>query len=284
MCGQNTEKNNCIKSIFMSENNVVDEHEKNIVSSSAKIFVGNVPFQCTKDEFIKCFSSMDGYLSADIIRRPKSKLSRGFGFVEFDTVDNATKLLNNNVIQLKDRTLRFTFYINQAGDNKEIKKSYKKNVSFDKTTSDNMQSLSHINIEQEIQNIYNNINTSSNYTSDTDSVQFRVFITNLPKDTTLDELKNILSNFGTVTSCYINTKRVINGTISGHATFKDNESYKTALDTKVIPNSNIELHPYKKRVKRFRRLNDARTAYREGFRAGHLVGYQLGLTEKTKNE
>lgn len=80
------------------------------VNTTKKVFVGNVPFQCTKIEFIDCFKNMKGFITADIKRRHKSKLSRGFGFVVFDSKENANSLLTKTNIMLKNRTLRFSPY------------------------------------------------------------------------------------------------------------------------------------------------------------------------------
>jgi RNA recognition motif-containing protein len=75
-----------------------------------KIFVGNIPFQCTNDEFNECFNIIDGVIKAEIIYKPYTMISRGFGFITFDSKDNAQKILSQNNIFLKDRLLRFTEY------------------------------------------------------------------------------------------------------------------------------------------------------------------------------
>jgi len=75
-----------------------------------KVFVGNVPFQCTRDDFQNCFKHIDGYVNADIMRRYGSKISRGFGFVIFETDEHAANLLLIENIMLKDRKLRFSLY------------------------------------------------------------------------------------------------------------------------------------------------------------------------------
>ncbi len=80
---------------------------------SNKVFVGNVPFQCTREEFQDCFKDLDGFVTADIIMRYKSKLSRGFGFVVFQTPEQAQELIGKTDINLKDRTLRFSPYNNE---------------------------------------------------------------------------------------------------------------------------------------------------------------------------
>ncbi len=75
-----------------------------------KIFVGNVPFQCSQLEFKECFEKIIGFVKAEIICKSNTSISRGFGFVTFDTPENARKILGNNLIQCNGRTLRFTEY------------------------------------------------------------------------------------------------------------------------------------------------------------------------------
>lgn len=80
-------------------------------SNLCKIFVGNVPFQCTQTEFSECFVGMQGYVKAEIIYKLGTTTSRGFGFVTFDSPERASELLRKT-IQFKDRELRFTQYLN----------------------------------------------------------------------------------------------------------------------------------------------------------------------------
>lgn len=84
-------------------------------SHLCKVFVGNVPFQCNQSEFRECFEKMTGFIKAEIICKPGTDISRGFGFVTFDTPENAKKLIGNESIIFKDRNLRFTEY--QITDN-----------------------------------------------------------------------------------------------------------------------------------------------------------------------
>lgn len=79
-------------------------------SNLCKIFVGNVPFQCNQLEFTSCFEKMRGYVKAEIIYKPGTLVSRGFGFVTFDCSENAKDLLDKTII-FKDRVLRFTQYV-----------------------------------------------------------------------------------------------------------------------------------------------------------------------------
>jgi len=80
--------------------------------NSCKIFVGNVPFQCEQNEFQECFENLIGFIKAEIVCKPGTNVSRGFGFVTFDSPENAKQLLENNEIKFKDRNLRFTQYVN----------------------------------------------------------------------------------------------------------------------------------------------------------------------------
>ena len=79
-------------------------------SSMCKIFVGNVPFQCGQVEFTECFEKMAGFIKAEIIYKLGTTISRGFGFVTFDSPENARDLLHRT-ISFKDRPLRFTQYV-----------------------------------------------------------------------------------------------------------------------------------------------------------------------------
>ena len=89
-----------------------------------KIFVGNVPFDCTTLEFINCFKYLEGYVTCDIIKRYNSKISRGFGFIILTSKDQANKLLNEKNFKLKDRTLRFNKYISQQKKYKTVTTRY----------------------------------------------------------------------------------------------------------------------------------------------------------------
>lgn len=131
-----------------------------------KIFVGNVPFQCSQFEFQKCFEKMDGFIKAEIICRQGTNISRGFGFVTFNNQKDAKKLLYNNTIILKDRTLRFTEY---------TMNKYTQNIqSYDNNPSPLV-----------VQN--------KNY----------ILVNNLRKDSTRDELYEIFSKYGEVGKYFI---------------------------------------------------------------------------------
>ena len=75
-----------------------------------KEFVGNVPFDCRDDDFKKVFKDKDGFVNAELIHRKKSALTRGFGFVAFDSREKATKLIQEGTMKIGTRELRFSAY------------------------------------------------------------------------------------------------------------------------------------------------------------------------------
>ena len=82
-----------------------------IYNNQCKVFVGNVPYKCTNDEFRDHFKHMSGYITADIKFKKGSKHTRGFGFVVFDTKENARKLIKKIDVEIDGRTLRFMEYM-----------------------------------------------------------------------------------------------------------------------------------------------------------------------------
>lgn len=94
-----------------------------------KIFVGNVPYHCTQEEFDACFLNVEGFIRAEIITIHKTNMSRGFGFVSLKTLHDAEILKKRNDINFKGRTLRFTSY--QDGTYKPIIESFTNYVSID---------------------------------------------------------------------------------------------------------------------------------------------------------
>lgn len=94
---------------------LMDEYETRAESDTeCKVFVGNVPYQCTQEEFDNCFSDVDGFIKAEIITVHKTDTSRGFGFVTLRTHHDAEKLKCRTDITFKGRVLRFTPYQNES--------------------------------------------------------------------------------------------------------------------------------------------------------------------------
>lgn len=109
-------------------------------NNEKKIFVGNVPFQCTKEEFEECFKHLEGFIGAEIINRFNSSFSRGFGFVTFNSEKNALSALNLKGVIFKDRILRLSEY-NFEGNTKMSDQEHKnfifiKNVPLEMTRDD----------------------------------------------------------------------------------------------------------------------------------------------------
>lgn len=97
--------------------------------SSSKIFVGNVPFNCTEEEFKYTFKNLEGYVTAELISRSQSNSTRGFGFVTFSNKKYVDEFLERkDKIILGERILRFTKYYNYDDSNFMIKNLKKNNI------------------------------------------------------------------------------------------------------------------------------------------------------------
>ena len=75
-----------------------------------KLFVGNIPFDCTKLEFKNLFKKYKGLKSADLI----NDNNKCFGFVIFDNIEIIENILQSNNIHIRDRKLRLTRYNNKT--------------------------------------------------------------------------------------------------------------------------------------------------------------------------
>lgn len=72
-----------------------------------RLYVGNLPYQLTVDELKDFFAGAGNVTDAAIISDRDSGRSKGFGFVEFATEDDATRAQSMfNGAQLKNRTLK----------------------------------------------------------------------------------------------------------------------------------------------------------------------------------
>ena len=75
------------------------------------IYVGNLPFQMTEDEFRELFEAYGAVDSANIIRDRETGRSRGFGFVEMPDASAAQAAIDAlNGSEVMGRALR----VNQA--------------------------------------------------------------------------------------------------------------------------------------------------------------------------
>ncbi len=99
------------------------------MDSSCKIFVGNVPFDCTNEEFKEIFKNVEGCTLAELVNRNSNSNTRGFGFLTFINSDYASNFLElKNKIILKDRILRFTKYYDTNGGDFITKNLKNKNI------------------------------------------------------------------------------------------------------------------------------------------------------------
>lgn len=78
-------------------------------STKLKIFVGNVPFSCSQEDFERCFVGVPGIIRAEIVRGMRDD-SRGIGFVTMDNEISAEALKCREDIKCKGRVLRFYAY------------------------------------------------------------------------------------------------------------------------------------------------------------------------------
>lgn len=75
-----------------------------------KIHVGNIPFLCSHSNFEQVFKNYEGYIGCQLVKYKNSKLNKGFGFVEFDSLKNCIKILNNE-ITIGNRIVKCNYYI-----------------------------------------------------------------------------------------------------------------------------------------------------------------------------
>jgi len=72
-----------------------------------RLYVGNLPYQLTVDELKDFFAGAGAVTDAAIITDRDSGRSKGFGFVEFATDEDASRAQSMfNGAQLKNRTLK----------------------------------------------------------------------------------------------------------------------------------------------------------------------------------
>ena len=219
-----------------------------------KVFVGNVPYQCTREEFQDCFKDMEGFINADIIRRYKSKLTRGFGFVVFETKEQSATIMKNDTIELKDRFLRFSEYSFDKTEQTKEGKVYQvfvNNLKAETTEKQFNEALSH----------YGNL-SSSIVTSKNDKT-FGVATFEL-----LENYKNAL--YETVT---------INDTIVELVPYIDNhKKYQKFNKYKSQRKFSDNFNKFNSQNNHFSNCLP-RDVYREGFKAGHIVGFEEGLAQ-----
>jgi len=81
-----------------------------------KLFIGNVPFECTDSEFKNIFKKINGYVNAELIAGISN---RGFGFVTVENLEALENIIIENNLYIKDRKLRITRYNSNNNSNKK---------------------------------------------------------------------------------------------------------------------------------------------------------------------
>ena len=75
-----------------------------------KLYVGGIPYRSTEDDLKKAFSEAGNVVSASIISDRMTGRSRGFGFVEMATVEEAQAAIDRwDGKELDGRTLSVSF-------------------------------------------------------------------------------------------------------------------------------------------------------------------------------
>lgn len=123
----------------------------------SKVFVGNIPYDCTQDEFESCFDNSDirdNIMSMVLIMSSNSSSNgnskcKGIGFITLDSKNAASIIISKNDIYCKGRQLRFTKYKNDK-QKSNVPNIY---IKIDGIPSDVQRSWVLENINNKIKNI-----------------------------------------------------------------------------------------------------------------------------------
>jgi cold-inducible RNA-binding protein len=81
--------------------------DKGVLSMATKLYVGGFPFDTTEDQLRELFEQAGTVVSASIVMDQYSGRSKGFGFVEMSTGEEATKAVTDlNGSMMGQRTIR----------------------------------------------------------------------------------------------------------------------------------------------------------------------------------
>ncbi|MBN2556495.1 MAG: RNA-binding protein [Anaerolineales bacterium] len=81
-----------------------------------KLYVGNLSYETTEDDLTKIFAEVGSVISATVITDRASGRSKGFGFVEMETEDEAQDAIDQlNGREFNQRTIT----VNEANPPKE---------------------------------------------------------------------------------------------------------------------------------------------------------------------
>jgi RNA recognition motif-containing protein len=68
-----------------------DNFDRTPAEPNPKLFIGSLAWAATDEDLQAAFSSFGELVSASVVRYPDTGRSKGFGFVEYNTVEEATK-------------------------------------------------------------------------------------------------------------------------------------------------------------------------------------------------
>jgi RNA recognition motif-containing protein len=223
-------------------------------SHLCKVFVGNVPFQCNQVEFQNCFDKLTGFIKAEIVCKPGTNISRGFGFVTFDSPETAKYLIGNESMIFKDRNLRFTEYV--SSDNN-------KNSNFNNDNVNNSKQLISLGLK------------NKNF----------IIVKGLKQCTTREELYNIFSQFSEIGRYFIVSDQET-GTIKSYAVVEilSDSAYELLLEQKELKLNNfyvLELSRWKM-TKCYGPSKEKKITKYDLFKA-FTAGRNVGMIEATKH-
>lgn len=227
------------------------------LNTECKIFVGNVPYQCTQEEFEKCFEKIEGFVKAEIITMYKTNMSRGFGFITLKSLHDAEKLKHRNDIFFKGRNLRFTNY---QGDT--IDKLFDDNYNYKSIIDKNIIDKDYVNkkniiTKHVVRKQFGN-HSLNNY----------VYVYGIPFGKNKTWLRESFSNYEPIGKCFIsinhNTGEIKN---NGIIEILDDLCYKSILSKKyhVIDDNILVTSSYKLKVNYINNYNNISHNFRTNY-------------------
>lgn len=78
-----------------------------------KLFVSNVPYNCTEEEFKTFMLTLEGVKDVKLIPRLNVPFNKGFGFVTVSSKEVHDSFMTNDNVIFNGRKLKFTEYVNQ---------------------------------------------------------------------------------------------------------------------------------------------------------------------------
>jgi len=216
-----------------------------------KLFVGNVPYVCEQEDFLSCFSSRPGFVSAEVVLRPNGS-TKGFGFVILDSDENTQNLLQQE-IYLGDRLLRLENYTADRQVTSRRPSSYKvflRNVPSTTTTEE---------IEEHFSTYGNVVSSNLNVREG----QEDEYVTAVVEFEDRDGLQKAL--------------------VDKETTFLDTtlRIYPFQRRTRRVLRGNSRFFNNQQQGNQGNQYNtqDRSAVYRSGFKAGRAVGYEEGRKE-----